>query len=164
MTMNVDAITGEISARMLRYKVASFGFFVSAVFSLIVATFPAFFIFDPAHISNSLRLIILLFSTLAWVALAIGPVIVFTFIGMGKRRAVHALPFIGLFWPVMIVINHLELWISTGDAYMSYLIQFPVFVITDILIPVFLVGFWLEYRFENHQLHAQLSRPAKHLG
>lgn len=147
----------ELSLRMLRYKVASFGIFISAVFLLVVATFPSFFIFDPALIDNSVRLVIMLLSTIAWLSIALGPVIVFGLLAAGKKKAIHALPFVALFWPIMIVINHLELWMSTGNAYMSYLIEFPVFVITDILTPVILVSFWLEYRFENHQLFNKLS-------
>lgn len=150
--------TSELSERMLRYKVASFGVFISAVFLLVVATFPTFFIFDPALIDNSLRLIILLLSTLAWISIALGPVVVFGFLAAGKNKAIHALPFIALFWPVMIVINHLELWVSTGNAYMSYLIEFPIFFITDVLTPVLLVAFWLEYRFENHHTIARLIK------
>lgn len=143
---------------MLRYKVASFGVFISAVFLLVVATFPSFFIFDPALIDNSLRLIILLLSTLAWITIALGPIIVFGLLAIGKNKAVHALPFIALFWPVMIVINHLELWISTGNAYMSYLIDFPIFFITDLLTPVLLIAFWFEYRFEAHHTIHRLKK------
>lgn len=157
MKTEVDMSENELSSRMLRYKVASFGVFISAVFLLIVATFPTFFIFDPALIDNSVRLVILLLSTIAWLSIALGPVIVFGLLATGKKKAIHALPFIALFWPVMIVVNHLELWISTGNAYMSYLLEFPVFVITDILTPAILVAFWLEYRFENHQLFNRLS-------
>lgn len=150
--------TSELSERMLRYKVASFGVFISAVFLFVVATFPSFFIFDPALIDNSLRLIILLLSTLAWITIALGPIIVFSLLAIGKNKAVHALPFIALFWPVMIVINHLELWISTGNAYMSYLIDFPIFFITDLLTPVLLIAFWFEYRFEAHHTIRRLKK------
>jgi hypothetical protein len=143
---------------MLRYKVASFGVFISAVFLLVVATFPSFFIFDPALIDNSLRLIILLVSSLAWVSIALGPVVVFGLLAAGKKKAVHALPFIALFWPIMIVINHLELWLRTGNAHMSYLFEFPIFFITDVLTPILLVAFWLEYRFEDHHTMSRLTR------
>ena len=145
---------------MLRYKVASFGIFISIAFLLIVATFPSFFIFDPAQIDNSVRLVILLLSTVAWLSIAIGPVVVFSLLAAGKTKAVHSLPFIALFWPVMIVINHLELWLRTGNAYMGYLVQFPVFIITDILTPVILIAFWLEYRFENHHVVMRLSQKS----
>lgn len=158
MKLKIIPTENELTQRMLRIKVASFGLFISAVFLLVVATFPAFFIFDPAQIDNSLRLIILILSTLAWFSIAIGPAIVFGLLALGKKRAVHALPFIALFWPIMIVINHLELWASTGNAYMGYLIEFPVFIITDILTPVILVSFWLEYRVENHHLLHKLAK------
>lgn len=157
MKITVIPSDSELSQRMLRYKVASFGIFTSAVFLLIVATFPSFFIFDPAQIDNSLRLVILILSTLAWIIIALGPVVVFGLLAAGKKRAIHALPFVALFWPVMIVINHLELWVSSGNAYMGYLIEFPVFIITDILTPVLLIAFWLEYRFEDHHLYRKLS-------
>lgn len=151
----------EPSARLTRWKVASFGLFTSAVFLLIVATFPAFFLFNPSAQTNGLRLIILIFSTLAWITIALGPAVIFVLVALGQQRAIKALPYIALFWPVMLVINHLQLALSTGDAYLDYLINFPVFIITDILTPILLMVLWFEFRWEDHYIHQKVARLQK---
>lgn len=149
------------SVRLTRWKVASFGLFTSAVFLLIVATFPAFFLFNPSAQTDGLRLIILIFSTLAWVTIALGPAVVFVLVALGRQRAIRALPYIALFWPIMLVINHAQLAISTGNAYLDYLINFPVFIITDVLTPLLLMVLWFEFRWEDHYIHQKVAQQEK---
>lgn len=148
----------EPSVRITRWKVASFGIFTSAVFLLVVATFPAFFFFNPSEQTDSLRLLILLFSTLAWITIAVGPGMVFVLVALGKQRAINLLPYVALFWPVMLVINHLQLALSTGNLYLDYLINFPIFIVTDIITPLLLIVLWFEFRYEEHYIHKRLAR------
>lgn len=159
--MNDQETTLEPSVRITRWKVASFGLFTSAVFLLIVATFPAFFLFDPSVQTDGLRLIILIFSTLAWLTIALGPAVVFVLVALGRKRAIHALPYIALFWPLMLVINHLQLAISSGNAYLDYLVNFPVFIVTDILTPLLLIVLWIEFRWEEHYIHEKVARAPR---
>lgn len=159
--MKNQDINLEPSARLTRWKVASFGLFTSATFLLIVATFPAFFVFDPSAQTDGFRLIILIFSSLAWLTIALGPAVVFVLVALGRRRAVRALPYIALFWPVMLVINHVQLAISTGNAYLDYLVNFPVFIVTDILTPVLLLVLWFEFRWEDHYIHQKVAREPR---
>ena len=90
--MTKSAKNPEPSVRITRWKVASFGIFTSAVFLLVVATFPAFFFFNPSEQTDSLRLLILLFSTLAWITIALGPALVFVLVALGRQRAIKLLP------------------------------------------------------------------------
>lgn len=146
------------SLRITRYKMASFGVFTSATYLLIVATYPSFFLFNPAEQTDSLRLVILLLSTIAWISLAIGPAFIFSMVSLGRQNYIKALPFVALAWPAMILVNHIHLGLTTGETGMSYLINFPVFIITDILTPLLLTILWLEYRHEDHSVHHRLKR------
>lgn len=131
---------------MGRLQNVSFGIFASATFWLIVATYPVFFFFNPAEQTDWARLMILNISTLAWLTIAIGPAVIFTLMAFGRSRAISALPFVALFWPSVLLINHLHLALTTGNAYFDYLINFPVFFITDVLLPALLFIVWLGYR------------------
>lgn len=153
----------EPSVRVTRLKVASIGIFISAVFTLIVFTFPVFFFFDPAQQNDLVRQSILILSTAAWIILAVGPAIVFSLVALGRRHAIDALPFIALPWPIMLVINHLHLAISTGKAYLEYLVNFPVFIITDVLIPALLLILWLELGWKNHMYHKKLAKHVQEI-
>lgn len=148
----------EPSVRITRWMVASFGIFTSAVFLLVVATFPAFFFFNPSEQTDGLRLVILVLSTIAWITLALGPAIIFIFVALGRQRAINALPYVALFWPLMLVINHLQLLIGYGNAYLEYLVNFPIFWVTDVLLPLLLIILWFEFRHEEHYIHTKLAR------
>lgn len=151
----------EPSVRVTRLKIASLGIFISAVFTLIVFTFPVFFFFDPAQQNDLARQSILILCTLAWVVLAVGPAVVFSLVALGRRHAIDALPYIAIPWPLMLVVNHLHLAITTGNAYVEYLANFPVFIITDLLIPGLLIVLWLELGWKNHSYHNKLARHVR---
>jgi hypothetical protein len=149
------------SVRVTRLKVASIGIFISLVFSLIVLTFPVFFFLNPAAQNDVVRQSILILCTVSWVVLAVGPAIIFSLVALGRRHAIDAVPFVALPWPVMLVINHLHLAITTGHAYLEYLINFPVFIITDIVIPAILIVLWLELGWKGHDYHKKLAVTQK---
>lgn len=145
------------SVRVTRLKIASIGIFISLVFSLIVLTFPVFFFLNPAAQNDVVRQSILVLCTVAWVVLAIGPAVIFSLVALGRKHAIDAVPYVALPWPIMLVINHLHLAISTGNAYLEYLINFPVFIITDIFIPAILIVLWLELGWKGHDYHKKLA-------
>ena len=155
------AVNQMPSLRVTRYKVASFGVFTSLAFLLIVATYPSFFLFDPSKQTDSVRFLILIASTIAWLLIALGPAVVFTLVALGRQKTIHLLPFIALAWPLMIAVNHLHLWVTTGQSHLGYLIQFPVFAITDLLTPLLLVILYLEFRYEDHYIHQRIARHSR---
>lgn len=47
-----------------------------------------------------------------------------------------------MLWPASIVINQITLFVMDGVWYSGYLIQYPIFILTDILMPIFLIFIW----------------------
>lgn len=151
-------MANELSSKTLRYLVVTFGVFLSAVFWLVVATYPSFFLFNPMANPSPARALLLLLMMVAWVVLATGPLVVFGLLATGHSRPLAALPFIGLAWPVLLIINHVSLAIVEHQWYTGYLLQFPVFIATDILMPLLIVAVWLELRPHDHPVKAAMKR------
>jgi predicted membrane protein len=47
-----------------------------------------------------------------------------------------------LAWPAMLIAIRVLLLVETGDAYLNYLLTYPLFIFTDILVPVIYVFIW----------------------
>jgi len=51
-----------------------------------------------------------------------------------------------LWWPISVLISQVVVYSETGESYLGYLIIYPVFILTDIAIPVFLIYLWSKVR------------------
>ncbi len=153
-TESANIAATKISTRAV---IASFGIFVSVLFWLVVATYPTFFFFNPLAETDSLRAAVLTISTIGWVLIATGPVVLFVLYALGHPRALRLLPIVALVWPISLLINHVSLYIQKGQWFTGYLLDYPIFVATDILLPVLLIVVWAELRnsFTAHPQHAK---------
>jgi hypothetical protein len=153
-TESVNLAAAKVSTRAV---VASFGIFVSALFWLVVATYPTFFFFNPFAEKDSLRATLLAISTVGWLLISIGPALLFSLYALGYPRALRLLPIAALVWPASLLVNHISLAIQKGQWYTGYLLDYPIFVATDILLPVLLMAVWAELRpaFIAHPQHAK---------
>lgn len=150
----VNFAASKVSTRAV---VASFGVFVSVLFWLVVATYPTFFMFNPLAETDTLRSVILSLSTFGWILLSTGPAVLFVSYALGYARALRLLPFVALAWPIALMINHVSLFIQNGKWFTGYLLDYPIFIATDILLPVLLMAVWAELRpaFTAHPQHAK---------
>ena len=151
-TESVNLAASKVSTRAV---VASFGIFVSALFWLVVATYPSFFFFNPFAEKDSLRATLLAVSTVGWILISVGPALLFSLYALGYARALRLLPVAALVWPVSLLINHITLAIQKGQWYTGYLLDYPIFIATDILLPLLLMAVWAELRpaFVAHPQH-----------
>jgi len=151
---SVNLAASKVSTRAV---VASIGVFVSALFWLVVATYPSFFFFNPFAESDTLRSVALTLSTFGWVLISTGPAVLFVLYAIGFARALRFLPVVALLWPIALLINHVSLFIQKGEWFTGYLLDYPIFVATDILLPVLLMAVWAELRpaFTAHPQHAK---------
>ena len=129
-----------------RAVVATFGLFVSMLFWLVVATYPTFFFFNPFAETDALRATVLAISSLGWIAISTGPAILFSLYALGYSRALRLLPFAALIWPAALLVNHVSLFIQKGQWFTGYLLDYPIFIATDILLPILLMAVWAELR------------------
>ena len=155
--MSTESVNLAVAKVSTRAVVASFGIFVSALFWLVVATYPSFFFFNPFAEKDSLRATLLAISTVGWILISIGPALLFSLYALGYARALRLLPVAALVWPASLLINHISLAIQKGQWYTGYLLDYPIFIATDILLPLLLMAVWAELRpaFVAHPQHAK---------
>lgn len=133
------------SARRLQrldyiFKLLAFSIFV--IFWLVVLTFPSFFFFNPLNEPDMIRRVELLLSTFGWICLStFVPLVLFIF-AEGLRKARNLVLILGLIYPVSLVISQVTIFIRTGDPYIKYLSDFPIFIFTDIILPILVVFIW----------------------
>jgi hypothetical protein len=148
----------ELRSKTLRYLLATFGVFTSAFFWLVVATFPSFFLFNPLANSSPARAVLLTAMMIAWICLSSGPVIIFGLLASGIDRGLRFLPIVALAWPVLLIVNHVSLAVVEHRWYTGYLLQYPIFIATDALLPLLLVAVWLELHPADHPLRHAVKR------
>lgn len=130
----------------------AFSAFLLAFYWLVVATYPEFFIFNPLDESWPLRQASLTLSLIGWVAISTVPAVVLFMYAAGKRSGLKLLPWVAAIWPISVVVNQVLLYIRDGVWYFDYLLNYPIFIATDVLLPVLLVVLWQELH-EYHGRH-----------
>ena len=132
---------------------------VSLVFVLEILTFHKFFMFNPFEAGYPLVTI----AQLCWfvaliVVITVPPVVI---LRAQKERRVAQLLFgvAAISWPVCIVLIRIAALISTGNAYMAYLVDYPIFLFTDLVIPVLYIWMWRSFVRTRNQFSETL--PAK---
>lgn len=148
----------QIRSSTIRALLVTAGVFFTGTFWLVVATYPSFFLFNPFAFENPLRATLLTGLVVAWVLLANAPLVIFSLFAAGNDRIVSALPFVALLWPVLLIVNHISLAIVEGKWYLGYLLDYPIFVVTDLLMPAILMAIWVELRPLNHPVRVAVAR------
>jgi hypothetical protein len=125
---------------------ALIGAIIMLVFWLTIATFPDFFFFNPFENPDLLRRIELTISTIGWILISTAiPLILYLF-ARGNRRLLSLLPVLALIWPISLVIAQITNYFQTGEIYIDYLVNFPIFFFTDIAIPLIVIVLWYDLR------------------
>lgn len=142
-----------------RLVVGGIGLFISLLIGMVVLTFPRFFLFNPMAEGDPIRALELSISSLGWILLLVGPAIILIRYGTGSSSLIRFLPYVALIWPISLIVSHITLFLQKGTWYTGYLIQYPIFVLTDILLPVFLIYLWdvLRPRHPQTGLRGSLS-------
>lgn len=132
----------------LRSAFISFAVFLAVFYWLVVATYPAFFIFNPFDEPWILRQISLLLSLLGWLVISIGPAAILISYALGKASGLKLLPFVALGWPLSVVLNQVLLFARDGVWYWDYLINHPIFIATDFVLPALLIALYFDLRVD----------------
>ncbi|MDE2592099.1 MAG: hypothetical protein KGL41_04525 [Actinomycetales bacterium] len=148
----------DIRSSTIRLLLVTTGVFFTASFWAVVATYPSFFLMNPFENPNPVRAVMLAALMFGWIALAVSPVILFGYFAVGHRWPLKVMPFATLLWPALLLVNHISLAIFEGNWYFGYLLDYPIFFMTDILMPAFLFAIWLELRPHNHPVRNAVAR------
>lgn len=134
-----------------RLVVGGIGLFISLLVGSVVLTFPRFFLFNPMAEGDPVRAIELSISSIGWMILLLGPAIILIRYGSGSSSLIKYLPLVAIWWPLSLIASHITLFLQKGTWYTGYLIQYPIFVLTDIILPLFLIYLWDVLRPRNPQ-------------
>lgn len=126
------------------------GIFGSLTFLMTILTFPEFFLFNPFASIDPIRRVFLTLTTVGWVTTLIGPPVLLALHAVGVSKRLHLLDFLALAWPVSLILNHIALLIQTHKLFVGYLSVYPIFIVTDIALPVMYVFI---ARYLNHKKH-----------
>jgi hypothetical protein len=141
--------------QMLDYIVGVLALLILIVFWLIVFTFPSFFLFNPLNETDTLRRYELIASTIGWIGIStIAPGLLFLY-AAGYRRARLLLPLAALIYPVSLIASQLTILNRTGETYISYLWNFPVFIFTDLLLPIFIL--FIAHDLKDHKVEELIA-------
>ncbi len=121
--------------------------FSAGLFIAVIATYPSFFLFNPFASNDGWRSICLFLTSIGWLSAIVGPIVIMTLIHNGKDSALKFLPWIALAWPASLVINHLSLLLQTQKLYIGYLVVYPIFLVTDVALPILYLAI---YRYMKH--------------
>jgi hypothetical protein len=137
--------------------------FLAAFYWLVVATYPSFFIFNPLDDPWGIRQGALFLSLAGWLAISTVPAVMLFLYALNWEKGIAALPFVALLWPVSVVLNQFLLFIRDGVWYFDYLLNYPIFIASDILLPVLIFVLWLDLRSPKDQIpqHAVREQPAE---
>lgn len=131
------------------YVASLMGAMMLVCFWLIVATLPDFFFINPTGTDSQVRRAELVLSTIGWVLLSTGSPILLFFYSAGKKGARKFLPVTALWWPISLAVSQVTVYILEGSFYLDYLIKFPIFIFTDIILPIFVMMLWHDLREEK---------------
>jgi hypothetical protein len=141
----------------LDYVAGLIGGLIITSFWLIVATFPKFFLVNPGNQEDQLRRAELVLSTTGWLLLStIAPLILFIY-SFGTHKVIKLLPITALVWPISLIISQVTSYVQTGYFYLEYLIKFPIFIYTDIVLPILVLIVWLDLRVKHNTPKADVE-------
>lgn len=143
-----------------RSAFVAFASFLMIFYWLVVATYPAFFFFNPFDEPWWPRQLGLLLSLAGWVAIAILPAAVLFAYALGNSKRLWILPTVAIFWPATVIFNQLLLAAKDGQWYLDYLINTPVFIATDVVLPMLLLVLYSDLKVETGK-HAHESAASR---
>ena len=119
---------------------------VAVIYWMMVLTYQDFFLFNPADAEGIFRQTTLWLSLIGWIIAAVGTPIAMLSATSGSLVGLNALPFTATWWPISIVLSQISAFEQTGDTYLDYIFEYPIFVITDIALPVLILLKWSRMR------------------
>jgi len=105
-----------------------------------------FLFINPTGEATQLRRAELILSTIGWVlSSTVAPILLFLY-ASGVHKARNFLPITALLWPISLFISQSTSYILDGAFYLDYLINYPIFIYTDFILPIFILMIWWDLR------------------
>lgn len=131
------------------YMASTFGVVIFALYWGVITTYSEFYLINPFIQTDPFKVASQILLILGWVSIStIAPIVLFQF-GAGTSRVISLLPYAAGLWPVSIFVSQVVNIISTGQNYLNYLIETPLFLATDLIVPIALISLWLRLRLSE---------------
>lgn len=131
------------------YMASTFGVVIFALYWGVITTYSEFYLINPFLQTDPLRIASQILLIFGWVSIStVAPIVLFQF-GAGTFKIISVLPFAAALWPVSIFISQIVNIVATGQNYLIYLIETPLFLTTDLIIPIALISLWLRLRLSE---------------
>jgi hypothetical protein len=125
-----------------RFHLRATAVMVFLIYWLVVLTYQDFFFFNPGDEPALARQISLWLCLVGWILAALGSPLALLAASGGSLVALRLLPITALWWPLSLVVSQVTLFAITGSSYLDYLFQYPIFIVTDVALPVLVVMKW----------------------
>jgi hypothetical protein len=145
MWMSPDFGSAEVAAAH-RFHMRGTATMIFIIYFLMILTYQEFFLFDPTSGESLAREISLWIALFGWISATFLSPLSILGVARGSKNALRLMPYLVLFWPISIITAQITVYAETGVAYIDYLFKYPVFVITDIALPIFLMVKWNNVR------------------
>ena len=140
-----DIEVNEIKAAH-RFHLRGIAVMVFVTYWSVIFTYTDFFWFQPWESEEFVRQITLWLCLIGWLIAAIFSPLALFAVSAGYTKALKFIPVTALWWPASVLISQVVVYSETGESYLGYLLLYPVFILTDIAIPVFLIFQWSKIR------------------
>lgn len=143
---NLDPVRlSEIHAAH-RIHIRATALMVFVIYWLMVLTYPNFFIFQPGDAPEVLRQISLWLSLIGWLLAAVAtPILLFSAAG-GNKVSLRFIPITAMWWPASLIFSQLTIIYLTGQSYINYIVDYPIFLVTDVAIPLLVMWKWSQLK------------------
>ena len=150
MSSNLNATRGFSTGALIRVgrhlHLRGTSIMVFLIYWLMVLTYPNFFIVNPSAETGALRQLALWICLLGWIVQStITPVLLWK-LSDGFTFPMRWIPLTTLLWPFGVVLAQLTAFVQSDTDFLGYLVNYPVFIITDIALPAFILWKWHEIR------------------
>lgn len=129
-----------------RFHLRGIAVMVFVTYWSVIFTYTDFFWFQPWESEEFVRQITLWLCLIGWLIAAIFSPLALFAVSAGYTKALKFIPVTALWWPASVLISQVVVYSETGESYLGYLFLYPVFILTDIAIPVFLIFQWSKIR------------------
>lgn len=128
---------------------ASFAY--SAFFVSITLTFPAYFYFLPESEATDIRPFLLIIYLIAWPLAIVVPSVLLVIRPMTQWAPAFDVLYLtaALLWPVATAAIKIRSAVLWGDPGIDYWAVYPVFILIELVWPLFVVGHWAWVRILN---------------
>lgn len=121
---------------------------ISLVFLLEVLTYKDFFFLNPGDATSNLIALQRTFFDVGWVSFMLFTPLTLS-LSLVPRLRNRLFLISWVIWPISLIFIHASSLFTDQNLYLDYLLNYPMFIFTDVLAPVFYFWVWYKNRSQK---------------